>query len=81
MVQCNVYNPETAGTHLYTYFTYTCFFGTGWYGNIGIVRSDTASINDRSCGGDPEESDAGTAVSRHPQLMATRIFRGYTPPG
>ncbi|MEH6576696.1 MAG: hypothetical protein V7731_06415 [Amphritea sp.] len=64
---------------LYTYFTYTCFFGSGWYGNIGIVRSDTAHTNDRSCGGDPEESDDGTDLSRHPQLMATRTFRGYTP--
>jgi len=74
-----VYDPETAGTHLYSYFSYTCFFGSDWYGGISIVRSDNSNTNEHSCGGAPDESYDGTDQSRHPQLMATRTFRGYTP--
>ena len=70
---------STSGTLLYTYFTYNCFFGTGWYGNIGILRTDNTNSNDRICGGDPAESDTGSADSRHPQLMGARTYRGYTP--
>ncbi|WP_432471150.1 type IV pilus modification PilV family protein [Amphritea sp. HPY] len=72
-------NPETDGTLLYSYFSYTCYFGSGWYGNIGVLRSDNPNTNDRSCGGDPLKSDDGTDASRHPQLMATRTYRGFTP--
>lgn len=65
-------------TQLYDYFSYTCYFGTGWYGNIGVIRDDTPNTNDRTCGGDPMAVDDGTDDSRHPQLMATRTYRGYT---
>ncbi|GGK83480.1 type IV pilus modification PilV family protein [Amphritea balenae] len=65
-------------THLYDYFSYTCYFGTGWYGNIGVIRDDNPNTNDRICGGDPVAVDDGTDASRHPQLMATRTYRGYT---
>lgn len=65
-------------TQLYDYFSYTCYFGTGWYGNIGVIRDDNPNTNDRTCGGDPMAVDDGTDDSRHPQLMATRTYRGYT---
>lgn len=70
---------STEGTLLYTYFTYNCFFGTGWYGNVGVLRTDSTNSNDRICGGDPLEADNGTEESRHPQLMGARTYRGYSP--
>ncbi|MBY4678238.1 type IV pilus modification PilV family protein [Marinobacterium arenosum] len=69
----------TDGTLLYSYYTYDCFFGSGWYGNIGILRTDSTNSNDRICGGDPDLSDSGNADSRHPQLLGARGYRGYTP--
>ena len=67
-------------TEIASFFEYTCFFGSGWYGSIGVLRDDTANSNDATCGGDPNVGgDDGTDVSRHPQLMATRAYRGFTP--
>lgn len=62
----------------YYYFDYKCYVGKGWYGNIGIVRTDNANSNDRVCVGDPTASDSGTSTSRHPVLSTTRMYRGYT---
>ncbi len=67
------------GSLLYTYFTYNCFFGSGWYGNAGLIRTDNFNSNDRMCAGDPAVSDDSTAESRHPQLLGARTYRGYTP--
>lgn len=69
-------------TQMYSYFSYTCYFGTGWYGNIGVIRDDTPNTNDRICSGDPMAADDGSDDSRHPRLMgednARRTYRGYT---
>ncbi len=37
----------------YPYFTYHCFLGEGWYGNIGIIRLDSAGGDQGVCVGDP----------------------------
>jgi Tfp pilus assembly protein PilV len=64
---------------------YRCFFGAGWYGNIDVVYDAIANEkNDtyrNQCVGDPNESDDGTDLSRHPNwiepLDDKREYRGY----
>ncbi|WP_231362266.1 hypothetical protein [Thioalkalivibrio sp. ALJ8] len=36
-----------------TYFEYVCFFGLGWYGNIGVV-TETGNLSSTICAGDPD---------------------------
>ncbi len=66
----------TSGTTKFSYFSYTCYMGAGWYGNIAIVRFDGG---DRVCLGDPDISSTNTTpTSRRPLLNAIRNYRGYT---
>ncbi len=66
----------TSGTTKFSYFSYTCYMGAGWYGNLAIVRFDGG---DRVCLGDPEISSSNvTPTSRRPLLSAMRNYRGYT---
>ena len=65
-----------SGTTKFSYFSYTCYMGAGWYGNIAMVRFDGG---DRVCLGDPEISSSNaTPTSRRPLLSAMRNYRGYT---
>jgi len=59
----------------YSYFSYTCYMGANWWGNIAIVRLDGG---DRVCLGDPIISHAATdPTSRGPYLSSVRDYRGY----
>jgi len=53
----------------YTYYDYTCYVGSTWYGNIGLVRTDNPNSNARVCLGDPSASDT--------VLSTIRTYRGY----
>lgn len=66
--------PPT-GIAVYTYFAYRCYVGAGWYGNIGILRTDNFNPNDRVCIGDPfVDSIDPKAV----KLSYVRRYRGVT---
>ena len=66
----------TSGTTEFSYFSYTCYMGAGWYGNIAIVRFDGG---DRVCLGDPIiPSSNDSPTSRRPLLSAMRNYRGYS---
>ena len=59
------------------YFKYTCYLGEGWYGNIGVLRTDKAAMRDRLCLGDPVVTPATAWTSRHPRLSTLRDYRGF----
>ncbi len=43
-----------AGSNSYKYFTYTCYVGPGWYGNVGVSRRQQMVAGDPTiCVGDP----------------------------
>ena len=58
----------------YSYFNYRCYMGSGWFGNIGIVRYDKG---DRVCLGDPQVIKSDDVDSRHAYLYPLRNYRGY----
>lgn len=65
---------------VFKYFSYRCYLGAAWYGNIGVVRVDNANTNDRVCVGDPAVSTVSSSVksdNRHPSLGTARMYRGY----
>ena len=61
----------------YKRFYYTCYVGPGWFGRVGVVRTDSANTNDRVCIGDPAVSSSTNLTSTHPQLATTRDYRGF----
>lgn len=77
----NVYNSSSTfnnSTLLYEYFSYICYLGEGWYGNVGIwnVSNQTPKI----CVGDPtfnSGSSDGTLISPHSVESSTRSYRGF----
>ncbi len=81
---CRQYNPggltslptyPASGDIEYSYFSYSCYMGANWWGNIAIVRLDGG---DRVCIGDPIISQADTdPTSRRPFLSSIRYYRGY----
>lgn len=73
-----VHQLPASGAAKYYYFEYTCYVGAGWYGNVGILRTDVAGNKERVCLGDPAVSDGVTiSTSRRPALSANRMYRGY----
>jgi len=76
---------EPEGTPAYKYFSYTCFVGKGWYGNIGIVRTENTGSSERVCLGDPAVGSWDPvdgygneiSTSEHPVLANIREYRGY----
>ena len=75
--------PLSAGTNSYKYFTYTCYVGTGWYGNVGVVvdGSVTGQAGDPTiCVGDPNFNSGmsdNTLISPHSVVSSTRSYRGF----
>lgn len=70
-----------SGAARYRYFTYTCYFGANWYGNLGAVRASDANTNERVCVGDPAVAYVAPALkldNRHPALGAVRAYRGFS---
>ena len=79
-------NAQTAvpnGSNSYKYFTYTCYVGPGWYGNVGVVIDSSVNGNAANatiCLGDPNFNGGvsdGTLISAHPIAAATRAYRGF----
>ncbi|KON79980.2 hypothetical protein PA01_16230 [Azoarcus sp. PA01] len=69
---------------IYKYFSYRCYVGANWFGNIGVVRTDSANTNDRVCLGDPAVTAVASTVksdNRHPTLGSSRMYRGYVSAG
>lgn len=76
----NVLPANATGSAVkYRFLQYQCYVGAGWYGSIGIFRTDGMGNNDRICQGDPDEEEPTTAksTSRHPQLSVIRTYRGF----
>lgn len=61
----------------YYYTHYQCYIGAEWWGNIGLVRVDSANANNRVCVGNPVTGSTGTLFSKHSQLSTNRAYRGY----
>lgn len=61
----------------YAYYTYNCYVGAEWYGNVGIVRTGNFNSNDRICLGTPDQSDTSAWNSLHPVLSSVRHYRGF----
>lgn len=60
----------------YKYFSYTCYLGGGWYGNIGLLLTEGSS-NDRACVGDPNTSLIdGKDNWREMEIAKRRVYRG-----
>ena len=73
------FNYELFGTSTdpYWHYLYQCYLGEGWYGNIGILRTDSAANSHRICVGDPGISPSTSWSNRHPKLTVRRQYRGY----
>lgn len=73
----------SAGSNSYKYFTYTCYVGPGWYGNVGVLVDSTvngSSADPTICVGDPAFNGGlsdNTLISSHPIETATRSYRGF----
>lgn len=58
----------------YTY--YQCYLGPGWWGNVGVIETETAGADHRVCVGNPTSADDGTDYTKIPRLSITRGYRG-----
>lgn len=70
------------GSNSFKYFSYTCYVGPGWYGNVGVLVDDDVGGNVKPaiCIGDPGFNAGkpdGTLISAHPVESATRSYRGF----
>jgi Tfp pilus assembly protein PilV len=60
----------------YKYFSYKCYVGPGWYGNVGVtIINDNA--NPTICVGDPTFTDASFTASPAAVPSTTRGYRGF----
>jgi Tfp pilus assembly protein PilV len=64
----------TAIEFFYTY--YQCYLGPGWWGNVGVIETETAGADHRVCVGNPTSADDGTDYTKIPRLSITRGYRG-----
>lgn len=73
----------TSGSNSYKYFTYTCYVGPDWYGNVGVIVDQSVNGNAASptvCVGDPSFNGGasdGTLISSNPMESSTRSYRGF----
>lgn len=76
-------NNLTDASGAYKYFSYICYVGPGWYGNVGVLVDEDvngSAANPTICTGDPGFNGGasnGTLVSAHPLESATRSYRGF----
>lgn len=71
--------PDT-GSPVYRYFSYTCYVGPGWYGNVGVEIQETSSLP-TICVGDPSFTNAtfsATPVSTEASFRSYRGFKALT---
>jgi hypothetical protein len=64
------------GVSDYDYFTYTCYLGGGWYGNLGLLLTSGATSNDHVCVGDPTATADGVDAWRSLEVASRRVYRG-----
>lgn len=75
--------PVPYGVNSYTYFTYTCYVGPGWYGNVGVIVDDSVNGPEGSptiCVGDPDYNGGisdNTLISPNSAVSGTRSYRGF----
>ncbi|WP_018863117.1 prepilin-type N-terminal cleavage/methylation domain-containing protein [Thioalkalivibrio sp. ARh3] len=72
-------NSRAFGDKALPYFNYVCFFGQGWFGNIGILREES-ELESGICLGDPEgegDLEYGDWDSADFQRSAIRRYRGF----
>jgi Tfp pilus assembly protein PilV len=73
----------TGGSNSYKYFTYKCYVGPGWYGNVGILVDDSvngSAANPAVCVGDPAYNGGqadSTLVAPYVVGSNTRSYRGF----
>lgn len=73
----------SGGSNSYKYFSYTCYVGSGWYGNVGVTVDGSVSGQAASptvCVGDPGFNNGvsnSTLISAHPVEAAIRSYRGF----
>lgn len=75
-------SPCTNANRLYKYYTYTCYVGEGWYGNVGLWNASNQTP--KICVGDPTFNSGGsngTLISPHPTESNTRSYRGFKASG
>lgn len=72
--------PST-GSAEYFWADYKCFVGAEWWGNIGVVSTESGNgdtIAKRACvGNNVSTTLANNIYSKHPQLSGSRAYRGY----
>lgn len=62
----------------FKYFSYTCYVGPGWYGNVGVNIYSNKVPN--VCVGDSGFNGGqanGTTISAHPWPASVRTYRGF----
>ena len=72
------------GSNSYEYFTYTCYVGPGWYGNVGVTVVNDNGSGPNICVGDPGFNNGvsnSTQTSAHPKESGVRTYRGFRPAG
>lgn len=64
--------PSRTANGDYEYFNYACYFGGGWFGNIGFLTAPGLTLSDKVCQGDP------TSVEKweQPVIALRRTYRG-----
>lgn len=77
----------SGGSNAYKYFAYTCYVGSGWYGNVGVTVDDDVSgqaATPTVCLGDPAFNNGtsnGTLTSPHTREASVRTYRGFKASG
>jgi uncharacterized repeat protein (TIGR02543 family) len=73
----------TAGSNSYKYFSYVCYVGPEWWGNVAVVVDDSVNGQAASptlCVGDPLFNSGvndGTLISANPVEASVRSYRGF----
>ncbi len=67
---------SSEGSAKYRYFTYTCYVGPGWYGNVGVQLPET-STPPTVCVGDPAVSDTSRTTNPAWTESTIRAYRGF----
>jgi len=78
---CRTLHPESYGSSDdYLRTDYICYVGSGWYGSIGLIESDSDLLLTTAdvCLGDPNANNVGSAYSRHATNSITRRYTLYS---
>lgn len=71
----------SSGTTEYFWADYKCYVGAEWWGNIGVVSTESGNgdtVAKRACTGNSIGATLSNNIySKHPQLSGSRAYRGY----